>query len=221
MYVTASFRPTRLGVSTIEEFGKKKLLKEEVNSILDEIDEKEVKLADELFEASDEETAVSFNSKKKRPRSLKTRFDIFEHLIKKKPKGYYKVWQSELQVLKNFKVKVYLHCVNDNKVCFRMSTRYAASPAEALVMTAKDPITNKKRKIEVSTSAAHKTFRMRMGHNDQSDGKRQVIGLSSGYCKLWPQKPFKKAWEDGIINLYCNYLIDPGCQAEKWTDFLL
>ena len=77
-----------------------------------------------------------------------------------------------------------------------------------------DPSTNKKRKVEVRTSQAHKAFRQEMGHNDQSDGKRQYIGLSSRLYRRWSQKPFAKTWEDGTINAYLNYLIDPSCPVE-------
>ena len=105
-------------------------------------------------------------------------------------------------------------------MCYRLSTRYAATPSVPLTVTAEVAGSKKKQKLEVQTSAAHKTFRMRMGHNDQSDGKRQAIGLSSSYCKFWPQKPFKKAWEDGIINTYANYLLDPCCPTEMWPVFL-
>ena len=215
VYVTASFRPSRKGISDIEELSKKALPKEEIKSIF-EGDEKENNLNDS---DSDEERAVPLE-KKKKPRGIKNMLDIFEYKFKKERKGHYMVWKTDLQVAENLKILLFLHCVNDSKVCFRLSTRYAATPSVPLSVTAVVPGNKKKQKLEVQTSAAHRTFRMRMGHNDQSDGKRQRIGLSSSYCKFWPQKPFKKAWEDGIINIYANYLIDPSCPTEKWPEFL-
>lgn len=188
--------------------------KEEITTLLKDIEVDEKKEELDLLADEDEEIAIPVDEKKKRPRGLKSKLDIFEHNFKKHPKGHYKVWKAKLEVTENFKVNMYLHCVNDSKVCFRLSTRYAATPSKGLVMTSKDPVTNKKQKLETLTSAAHKSFRMRMGHNDQSDGKRQVLGLSSSYCRYWPQKPFRKAWEDGIINIYANYLLDPSCPIE-------
>ena len=41
---------------------------------------------------------------------------------------------------------------------------------------------NKVRK-EVLTSGAHWSFRKMMGNNDQSDGKRALLGLSSKYYR--------------------------------------
>ena len=115
--------------------------KEETTSILENIvgDEKKEEL--DLL-TDDEETVIPVDEKKKRPRGLKSKLDIFEHRFKKHPKGHYKVWEAKLEVTKNFKVKMYLHCVNDSKVCYRLSTRYAASPSERLVITTKDPVTN-------------------------------------------------------------------------------
>ena len=151
---------------------------------------------------------------------MKNMLDIFEHKFKKERKGQYMVWKAALQVAENLKILLFLHYVNDSKVCYRLSTRYAATPSVPLTVTAEVAGSKKKQKLEVQTSAAHKTFRMRMGHNDQSDGKRQAIGLSSSYCKFWPQKPFKKAWEYGIINTYANYLLHPSCSTEMWPVFL-
>ena len=117
-------------------------------------------------------------------------------------------------------MQIFLHSVNDSKVVHRISSRYAGLPKVLLVATEKDPETGKRRKIEVETSEAHKSFRMDMGHNDQSDGKRSLIGLSSKYFKRWPQKMVAKIIEDAIVYAHNNYLLDPNCPIETWPVFL-
>ena len=77
------------------------------------------------------------------------------------------------------------------------------------------PDKGKKVLKEMETSAAHKSFRKRMGYNDQSDAKRSVIGLSGKYYKEWPKHLLAKTLEDCIINGYNNYLLDPSCPIES------
>ena len=168
--------------------------------------------------SEEKQRVIAFEGTGKKRRASRRKIDLFEEEFQKNPKGHYQVWRANLQLTRNFKVILYLHCVNDHKVCYRLSTKHAATPSAELVMTARNN-NNKKKKIQFKTSSTHSTFRMRMGHNDQSDGKRHQLGLSSSYCRLWPQKPFRKAWEDGIANLYANYLLDPSCPLESWTDF--
>ena len=85
--------------------------------------------------------------------------------------------------MKRSKTIVYLHAVNDSKVVYRISTKHAASPQATLKITVRDKSTGKKERKEVKTSAAHWTFRKKMGFNDQSDAKRSLIGLSGRYYK--------------------------------------
>ena len=117
-------------------------------------------------------------------------------------------------------MQIFLLSVNDSKVVHRISTRCKGLPKALLVATEKDPETGKRRKIEVETSEAHKSFRMDMGHNDQSDGKRSLIGLSSKYFKRWPQKIVAKIIEDATVCAHNNYLLDPNCPIETWPVFL-
>ena len=46
------------------------------------------------------------------------------------------------------------------------------------------------------------------------------MGLSSRYYIRWPQKLLAKNWEDGLINAYNNFLIDPSCPTEPWFEWL-
>ena len=39
------------------------------------------------------------------------------------------------------------------------------------------------------------------------------------YYKRWPKHILAKTLEDGIINAYLNYLLDPGCPIEPWPVF--
>ena len=91
-----------------------------------------------------------------------------------------------------FNVCLYLHAVKDSKVCYRISSLYGALPVVDLAAVAKDPINGKKRKVTIKTSKAHRTFRKKLGYNDQSDAKRTRLGLSGKYYYRWPHKPFAK-----------------------------
>ena len=87
--------------------------------------------------------------------------------------------------------------------------------------TLKDTASNKKVLKENSTSKAHKTFRFGMGFNDGSDRLRSRIGLTGRYYKAWPKHLVANTLEDAIINAYGNYLLDPNCKVESFTDFLI
>ena len=52
----------------------------------------------------------------------KSELQLFEKEMIQKPKGHFKVWKTELQLLRNFGVKVYLHAVHDSKVVYRLTT---------------------------------------------------------------------------------------------------
>ena len=60
-----------------------------------------------------------------------------------------------------------------------------------------------------------------MGFNDGSDRLRSRIGLSGKYYRSWPKHLLAKILEDAIINAYANYLLDPSCEVESFTVFLL
>ena len=94
----------------------------------------------------------------------------------KKPKGSFLVYKTNINVGKR-KTPVYLHVVWDSMVVYRISTKYAANPSVQLSIVVTEK--NKKKKVTVQTSEAHKTFRNQLGHNDQSDGKCTIIELSS------------------------------------------
>ena len=95
-----------------------------------------------------------------------------------KLRGEYKVWVTKFELPGNMKVSIFLHAVNDSKPVFRILTKFAARPKVPMVLTDK----NKKRK-EVRTSGAHRSFRKNMGNNDQSDAKRVLLGLSAMYYR--------------------------------------
>ena len=58
-----------------------------------------------------------------------------------------------------------------------------------------------------------------MGNNAHGDAKRATLGLSGMYYKRWQKHILAKTMEDGIINAYLNYLLDPGCPIETWPVF--
>ena len=80
-------------------------------------------------------------------------------------------------------ITVYLHAVNSSKPVYRVSTKHAALPKVKLEVTDLEPGSGKRVSVSVETSAAHKTFRKKMGFNDQSDAKRAAIGLRAQYYK--------------------------------------
>ena len=130
--------------------------------------------------------------KKKKLKKLTSNLAFFEHELMKQPKGYFRVYQTTLDIADMLKVTLYLHAVRDSKVVFRISSKYGANPKAELDVTNKNPITSKKQKVLVQTSMAHKIFRKKLGYNDMSDAKRSRLGLSSRYYRRWPQKPFAK-----------------------------
>ena len=126
-----------------------------------------------------------------------------------KPKGTYQVWKSDFKIPGKKTFEIYLQAVNDSKPVFRISTKYAALPAVKMTLTDKN-----KKKVVVSTSNAHESFRKRIGNNDQSDDMRAKLGLSAKYYKYWPRKMIAKIIEDAIINGGLNLLLDPNCPNE-------
>ena len=161
------------------------------------IEEKQHKAVDILdittYEEVEKSSVVPCSGKKKRKlTNLKSRVKIFEHYLSKKPKGTFKVWFTDLKLSEYFNVKLFVHVVVDSKICYRLSTKYAAFPLVPLQVTVSGPKTSKKRKIEIRTSGAQRICRQEMGHNDQSDVKHQKLGLSTRYFRRWPQKLFAK-----------------------------
>ena len=65
--------------------------KEEITTLLKDIEVDEKKEELDLLADEDEEIAIPVDEKKKRPRGLKSKLDIFEHNFKKHPNGHYKV----------------------------------------------------------------------------------------------------------------------------------
>ena len=149
-----------------------------------------------------------------------TRLQLFEYDLALTKKGSYVVWKTFFKLQAHLVVPIYLHAVNDNKIVYRLSNRYGPLPSVPMSVNHKDPKTNKRAKITIDTSQAHRCYRRGMGFNDQSDGKRSSIGLSAKYYKRWPQKLIAKTLEDAIINGYLNYLLDPSCSTEPWPVFL-
>ena len=218
IHCTSSVLVSRKGISGIDFLSKEKLSKDEIKNELDSIDTKEeVKAQEEGNVEEDNTGALGYCEPKKKRITLKTKLDIFEHKLRLKPKGSYLVYKTDI-VVSDRSMLVYLHAVHDSKIVYRLSTKYAAKPSVPLKMTVKDRRSRKKQMIEAKTSEAHRTFRKHLGHNDQSDGKRSRIGLSSRYYKRWPQKPFAKTWEDWLINCYLNSVIDPSFPIEGWHE---
>ena len=75
--------------------------------------------------------------------------------------------------------------------------------------------------MKKKTSSAHRSFRLNMGFNDGSDRLRSTIGLSERYYRSWPKHLVAKTLEDGIINAYGNYLLDPNCDVEPFVVFMI
>ena len=226
IYMTSSFsQNSRLGISNITELSRKKYDPSQKQTIIDGLkkfsESKECK--EEQFDpfadsssSSEEEKIKPYGipKRKKTFRSVKTPLKLFEKKLSMSPKGTYKVWKASFNIPVKKKFEVFLHAVNDSKTVFRISTKHAALPAVKMSLTDK----NKKR-IVVTTSKAHESFRKRMGNNDQSDAKRAQLGLSARYYKYWPKKTIAKIIEDAIINGGLNLLLDPGCQNEDWITF--
>ena len=165
----------------------------------------------DVFESDlevDEYTEYDKKKMRKKFGRVKSRIQFFEKKFSMKKKGTFKVWETELFLLENLKIKIYLHAVLDSKVVYRVSNRYGASPLATMDVTVQDPDSKKKKKVSIRTSEAQRVFRMRMGYNDQSDAKRTRIGLSSKYYKRWSQKLLAKLIEDAITNAYGTYLLD-------------
>ena len=222
VFATASFTvASRIGIENIDELSKKKLGSEELQKLRHESfrERKEEKI-DLLSVSTDSEDQD--DPKMKNPFStIKSKLQLFEKKLSLEEKGTFKVWKTHFKLFKNRQCNVFLHAVNDSKVVFRVSNRYAGLPREIMNVTDQDSATGKRISKQVRTSAAHKCFRKRMGFNDQSDAKRTLIGLSSRYYKHWPKHLVAKSLEDCIIDGYLNYLLDPNCPIESWTKFLL
>ena len=60
-----------------------------------------------------------------------------------------------------------------------------------------------------------------MGFNDASNRMRTLLGLSSRKYAEWPKHIVAKTREDGVINAYNNYLLDPNCPTEPWHVFII
>ena len=222
VFATASFTvASRIGLENIDELSKKKLGSEELEKLINEnIPERKEEKIDLLSVSTDSEDQD--DPMRKNPfRNVKSKLQLFEKKISLKEKGTFKVWKTRFKLSKNIQCNIVLHAVNDSKVVYRISNRYAALPREIMNVTVQDSTTGKRITKEVRTSAAHRCFRKRMGFNDQSDAKRTLIGLSSRYYKNWPKHLVAKSLEDCIINGYLNYLLDPNCPTESWTKFLL
>ena len=183
IHCTSSALVTRKGLSKISFLSKKKLTKEEIKVKLEEENTEqaqEKKRSDPFLQIENsKEQILEYAEKKKKTRGLLTECDFYEHNLMKSPKGSYTVHKTNFNVGEHLNVPVYLHVVWDSKVVYRISTKYAAKPSVPLEMVVKE--NNKKQKVIAQTSEAHMTFRTQLGHNDQSDGKRALIGLSSRF----------------------------------------
>ena len=116
----------------VVEQSKKKRIKEKPLPISETFVEKEVSVSEE------KQRVIPFEGPGKKRRASRRKIDLFEEEFQKNPKGHYQVWRANLQLTRNFKVILYLHCVNDHKVCYRLSTKLAATPSAKLVMTARN-----------------------------------------------------------------------------------
>lgn len=225
VYATSSFSiGQRIGVSNISELSKVPYNKDEKRNMIEThrkiLEENEDKFdpyddASEAVENDIQPYGIPKSKKKMSLRSVHTPLQLFEKELSMKPRGSYKVWTSTFSIAKKLKVTLYLHAVNDSKPVFRLSSKYGALPKCVMTLTDEKKVRN-----VVSTSGAHKSFRKNMGNNDQSDAKRAVLGLSGKYYRRWPMHPLSKTIEDGIINSYLNYLLDPSCAVEPWPTFL-
>ena len=181
IHCTSSALVSRKGLSKISFLSKKKLSKEEIkvkreaNKIKVKLEAEKIEEAKELKDET-EKQILGYAEKKPKKRGLHTECDFYEQDLMKKPKGSYLVYKTNINVWKQ-KTPVYLHVVWDSKVVYRISTKYAAKPSVPLSIVVTEK--NKKNKVTMQTSEAHKTFRKQLGNNDQSDGKRTTIGLSS------------------------------------------
>jgi len=171
-------------------------------------------------EDEDDEALMVYCEKKKKRKRLSSNLEFFEHELMEKPKGHFQVFQAKMRTSDNIEIPLYLHVVRDSKIVYRVSTKYGAKPTGQLNFTNKDRTTGKRSKVFVHTSKAHLTYRKKLGYNDQSDTKRSRLGLSLRYYRRWPQKLLAKNWEDGLINAYNNFLIDPSCPTEPWFEWL-
>ena len=173
------------------------MTKEQINAKILEIEsaKEEMKSLTDLEEKEDLEdieAKMEYGVQKKKTRNPKSNLGFFEHELLKHPKGYFQVYQATMDVAGKLKVPLYLHAVRDSKVVYRISSKYAAKPTAELTVTAKDPSTGQREKLQIQSSKAHAVFRKKLGYNDQSDAKRSRLGLSSRYYRRWPQKPFAK-----------------------------
>ena len=224
VFATCSFRTSRVGVK-IPSLSKADLKIEEREELLrTEEGQKLLRTFEpdnDDSESSDTEEKEDMTLKKKLLRKMSTRLVFFEKTLSLEKKGSSRVWKSTLQLTDHKRALIYLHAINDSKVCYRISSRYAGLPKVKMSVTARELGIGKKRKIEVETTAAHKCFRKKMGFNDQSDAKRMHIGLSAKKYTRWPQHILAKTLEDAIINSYNNYLLDPECTQESFPVYLI
>ena len=225
VYTTSSFTPgARIGVSNIALLSKKKYTKEEKKVVLEtekkvlEENKDEFDPSEDSVEEAEMQDVVPYELPKKKEsmRSVLSPLALFEKKLSKRNRGDFEVWQTTFRLLDKKNITLYLHAVNDSKPVFRVSSKYGTLPKVNMILTDK----NKKRK-EVATSGAHQSFRKRMGNNDQSDAKRAYLGMSARYYRHWPRHILAKTIEDGIINAYLNYLLDPQCPVESWPDFVI
>ena len=231
VFSTCSVSVSRKGVSNIPVFSTKILEKEVIARMVDDREKKRKNLmirSADIYSDSDSLSEYAQNDKREKQKKIRKMFNrakselqLFEKEMIQKPKGHFKVWKTELQLLSNFGVKVYIHAVHDSKVVYRLTTKYGAVPKVPMNVTKEDLKRKKRAKVSIMTSGAQRCFRKYMGFNDQSDAKRSQIGLSAKYFKRWPQKLLAKTLEDATINAYLNYLLDPACPNEPWPVFLI
>ena len=226
-FATCSFTASsRIGISNIKELSTQKLGDEDHKALLKSIGQTMLQRLNEV-EGSDSDTELDIPAEDSREnelskpfRRLKTRLKIFEKQLSIKNKGSFDVWKTKFQLLENRCVDIYLHAVNDSKVVYRISNKYAAQPRINLNLKVLDKKSGKKVQSDVETSPAQWVFRKKMGFNDQSDQKRAKIGLSGKYYKQWPKHLIAKTIEDAIINGFNNYLLDPNCPIESFPVYL-
>ena len=228
VYITSSFTVSqRLGISAMTQLSNKKMEKNERDQLLEDLHQEMKEEKERKFDPLESDSDISdyceevAKGKKKTFRALKSRLDFFEYKLRSKRKGHFLVWKTSVTPVTGFRVNLFLHAVNDSKPVYRISNKYGAKPSVKMNFTVKDDTLQKKVLKEQSTTKAHKMFRFGMGFNDGSDRLRSRIGLSGRYYRAWPKHLVANTLEDAIINAYGNYLLDPNCKVESFTDFLI
>ena len=135
IFSTCSFSAmSRIGTKHLPELSKTKLSKEDLQALVEATDEKinvAARPERDVFESDlevDEYTEYDEKKMRKKFGRVKSRIQFFEKKLSMKKKGTFKVWETELFLLENLKIKIYLHAVLDSKVLYRVSNRTEHHP---------------------------------------------------------------------------------------------